>query len=123
MAFYDQMQTMASGLLSKFKQGTVYLVVTTPTPGADAFREDTLATPVSYELDAVARDAGTQEIDGDRVLSGDKFVTFAVPADVTPSQERGDHIEIDGVDYGIVNLRQIPAAGTPVSYAAQVRAA
>lgn len=106
--FYDEMQKIASGVLKEFKQGAIIYIDLIPGNGPPD--EPGAATPVSYELDAVAKGVSYKFVKDGLALSTDLTVTAAVRSDLTPNM-RG-LVEIDGVRYKIVQDISTPAAGT-----------
>jgi hypothetical protein len=115
MTFYEEMQTMATELLTEFKQGAVSLRRVTVTPGANPWdppTRTTADTPLSATLKRMHRryENGILVIE-----TGDK-VTFAVPAGITPLLT--DQLVINGQARAITNLTAVPPSGTPVVYKA-----
>lgn len=129
MSFYDEMQDVATDLLTEFKQGTiVYLSPAAaenpwdPSPGYNA-----------YPLNAVASGVSQKYIN-DLITTSDIEITCAVAsAGWEDSMTWLDHltwsddgtaldfsnsgrISIDGLEKQIIMVRKIPAAGTPVCY-------
>lgn len=100
MSFYDEIAGVASDVLKEFKQGSVQLR-----------RDD--PTTVTYDLAATVRGVSKQYIDGTLVVAGDLMVIYAVPP-VVP--ETTDIVVIDGLDYVVKRVQQIPAAGTPAAF-------
>lgn len=108
MSFYDEMQKVASDVLSEFKQGTIkYVEIVAGSGPAD---NPGPSTPASYDLDAVAKGVSFKYVRDGLALSTDLTVTAAVRSDVTPNMK--GFIEIDGVRYKIVQDISTPAAGT-----------
>lgn len=118
MAFYDDMQTVASGLLEEFKQGAVTLTRYTedPPPTDEPWKpgEKTLTV---YSLSAAVRRVQQKYIDGSLIVATDDQITFAVPP-VEPQMT--DVFTVDGAVRVLKDLRRIPAAGTAVAYIAFV---
>lgn len=114
MTFYDEMQGVATELLTEFAQGTVQLrrtTIGTPpnawTPGAE--------TTVTYALKATVKRMHQRYEGGVLVIETGDMVTFAVP-EVVPALT--DRLVIDGVERVMTNLTPIPAAGVPVAWKA-----
>lgn len=107
MVFYDDMQDVATELLTEFNQGAmVYLEAT---PAANEWESDTYTeTPFNGVATGVE-----QRYVSDLVSSSDIKITAAVFG-VTPTSS--GRIKIDGTERQIVQVQQIPAAGTPVSW-------
>ncbi|AHJ10701.1 hypothetical protein P106B_18 [Rhizobium phage vB_RglS_P106B] len=108
MGFYDEMQNIASDVLSEFKQGTInYIKIV---PGAGPADDPGPSTPTPYALDAVAKGVSFKFVKDGLALSTDLTVTAAVRSDLVPDMK--GFIEIDGVRYKIVQDISTPAAGT-----------
>jgi hypothetical protein len=118
MSFYDDMQIVASDVLSEFAQGSVSYIPIIPQPGAtpDNPLPPVDGTPVA--LSAVVRPVSTKYVDGSHIVQSDRQVTFAAGV-VTP--DITGFVDIDGVRYKIVEIMPTPAAGTVVSYTLIVR--
>jgi hypothetical protein len=117
MAFYDEMQGIASELLAEFKQGTIIY----NHPGAvsgDAWNP-VQGTAVPYTLDAASNGVSQEYVDGTSVLATDREVAAAVFGQ-TPTTS--GTISMDGRVLQIVRVIKIPAAGTAVSWKMIVRA-
>lgn len=116
-SFYEELGSVATGLLREFKQGSVSLVSRTQAAGSTAFEPGAL-TEVSVPLDAVVKGVSKKFVDGNSVLSSDLEVLIGpVGTDgssVNPTM--ADVIEVDGVRRTIKKVVQTPAAGTPVLY-------
>ncbi|QWY83164.1 head-to-tail joining protein [Rhizobium phage RHph_X2_24] len=117
MAFYDEMQTVASELLNEFKQGAIKYVQIVP--GAGPIDEPGPSTEVVTDVDAVARGVSFKYVQSGLALASDLTVTIAYNAAVTPNMR--DFIEIDGVRYKIIQDISTPAAGTRVVWKFIVR--
>jgi hypothetical protein len=106
--FYDDMQKIASDVLKEFKQGTIrYIDIV---PGSGPADEPGAPTKTAYDLDAVAKGVSYKFVKDSLALSTDLTVTAAVQSGFTPNM-RG-LVEIDGVEYKIVQDISTPAAGT-----------
>ena len=108
MSIYDDLQVVASEILTEFKQGAVNLVQTTPGAGPD----DNPGAPTltSYSLNAVVKGVSFKYVSQGLATASDLEVTSAVSSEVTPSEK--DFLEIDSVKYKIVQLMNVPGAGT-----------
>ncbi|TPN26622.1 hypothetical protein FKO01_25450 [Mesorhizobium sp. B2-3-3] len=116
--FYAEMADMASELLGEFNQGVVTLKRETPgVVDPDRPWVPVELTVETWPLAAVARRVSQKYVDGTLIIATDNQITFAVPAAV-PAMT--DTLLIDGVEHAMKDLRQIPAAGTPVAYIAFV---
>jgi hypothetical protein len=106
-AFYEEMQKVASDVLSEFKQGAIVYVKTVPGNGpADNPGEP---TTVRTTLDAVSKGVSFKFVSDGLALSTDLTVTAAVVDGLTPDAR--DFIEIDGVSHKIVQDVSVPGAG------------
>lgn len=108
MAFYDEMQNLASEVLREFKQGKIEYV--TLVPGAGPADDPGAPTYVKKEVDAVSRGVSYKYVKDGLALSTDLTVTMAVDPAITPNMR--NFIDIDGVRYKIVQDISAPAAGT-----------
>lgn len=138
MAFYDEMQDIATELLDEFKQGGVTVVRTDQEPQPAGWPtwqpwNGEITTSV-YELDATVRGVSARLIDSDVVLATDLEVVCShkmtlVEVDGTPASpvvhpfDAGllDTLNIDGRPVTIVRDLTVPAAGTPVAHRFVVR--
>lgn len=116
MSFYSDMQSVASELLTEFQQGEVSYEIDgepsgdpwNPTPGA----------VTRYTLQATIQGVGSRYRDSTLIREGDLMVTAAVFG-MAPSLS--GRVVIDGAAHQIVQVQQIPAAGTPVVWKMVVR--
>lgn len=114
--FYLDMQSIANGILSDFNQGVIDYVIETPgngpadNPGAPSI----LTTPL---IAATARGVEFKFVMGD-VLASDLQITF--PGGIVEPQPEG-FFTVDSVRYKIVQIKRVPAAGTPVVFIVIVR--
>lgn len=104
---YGRMRATADRLLDRFDQGGVLVRGAWQQP-------DQL-----YAINLVARGVSAAMVDGTTILMSDIQVVFSIPAGVTPQPT--DFIRMDGIDYAIVQLSAVPAAGVKVVYKAIVR--
>jgi hypothetical protein len=109
-AFYRRMTGVASNLLQRFRQGDVVYVDQCSTGGY----APSVAQAGKYPLDAVVSGATK----GPLVEVGDLQVVCAV-FDVAP--DIAGAVIVDGVDYQVLQVEQIPAAGEPVAWRLLVR--
>lgn len=113
MSFYDEMQLIASGLLSEFKQGSIS--VKRLTPGSGPAYDPGPPTETLYSVDGVVSGVNRKYVDGTKILESDQQIIFNADAGIVPSMS--DELVIDGRVYNnIVSVKQIPAAGTPVVF-------
>lgn len=118
MAFYDEMQQIATGLLTEFKQGAIAYVQIIKGTGPDD--EPGPSTPdVKPLVGAVAKGVSFKYLQGGLAVASDLQVTHSVQNGVEP--EMNGFYEIDGVRYKIIQLIPIPAAGTKVAIRAIIR--
>lgn len=117
MAFYDEMQALATEVLGEFKQGAISYIRVVPGNGP----ADDPGAPVetAFALSAAMRGVKFKYTQSGLALASDMQVTMAVRPDVTPDM-RG-FIEADGIRYKIVQILPKPAAGTPAVYTLIVR--
>ncbi len=114
--FYTDMQNVANEVLSDFKQGEIAYVIETLGNGpADDPGSSSLTT--TELTNATARGVEFKYVSGD-VLASDLQIVFG--AGIIEPQPQG-YFTVDGVRYKIVEIKRIPAAGTPVSYIVVVR--
>lgn len=117
MSIYEDLQSVASGVLKEFNQGVIKLVKLTPGTGTDD--DPGTATRVEYTLDAVAKGISFKYLkDGFTVVS-DKEVTAAVVAGVTPGIS--DIITINGEEHKIIQDISVPGSGTRCAWKFIVR--
>lgn len=108
MSFYDEMQSVATELLTEFKQGTI--VYRAPTAGAQPWE------PVAYSDTPVS--GGTvkgvsQRYVTDLVTTSDLHAILPVFG-VAPTN--AGRLIIDGVERQIISVMPSPAAGTVVCW-------
>lgn len=107
---YSDLQTLTSGLLKQFRQGTIEYVELTP--GSGPIDEPGPAVETVTTLDGAARGVAFKYVQGGLASSADLQATVAVPS--VPVRGSG-FIRVDGVRYKIKQILPKPAAGTPVS--------
>ena len=113
MAFYDDMQNVATGLLTSFNQGVITLTRSVPgtVPNADEPWITNPPTETVHPIKGVVKAVSKKYIDGTTILSTDSEVTIAAFA-IEPNNT--DKLTIDGVDIQVIDIKRIPAAGTLV---------
>lgn len=116
MTFYDEMQSLATNLLTEFKQGTIVLV--SVTPGSGSIDDPGTPTETPYTLKAAASGPSAKFINAGIAETSDVQIVCAVPS-VVPNIK--DFVTIDGVRYKIIHVEPKPRAGTPVAYLLIVR--
>jgi hypothetical protein len=113
MGFYDEMQQIATGLLTEFNQGIISYVKSIPgngpvdDPGAPTLTVYTL-------VGAVAKGVSKKFVDSGLAVVSDKQVTAAVDPRFIP--DMNGHMIIDGNQYKILGIFQVPEAGTPSAF-------
>lgn len=120
MSLYDDMRSIATELLTEFKQGGMVLLKYTPASGPphNPGNPSWLRLP----FDGTANGASAYMLQDTLVQSSDRVVI--VPAAIVPSSVKPDvkdRIEIDGVSYQIIKAIPKPAAGDPVVWQVVVR--
>lgn len=113
MAFYEEMQDIATGLLTEFKQGVIQYVSITPGNGpahnpGPSMRGD----PVTLKA-AVARGVSAKYVLRGLAVGGDTQVTMDAKQ-VTPAV--GGKMVVDGRELDIVQVIRKPDAGTVVAF-------
>jgi hypothetical protein len=111
MGFYDEMQEIASDLLSEFDQGGIYLVQIGAATG-NPWETNPPIEGAPVKLDGVAVGVSKRYVDKGLAVATDKQVTMAVIA-TEPTMK--DYVKINGERLKIVHVAKIPEAGTPVS--------
>lgn len=106
--FYAEMQDIASGIMSEFKQGAI--TYAPATPAVDEWDDPVIGTPVT--LDAVAT-GPSKEYLSDLITTSDIEITASV---FGQNPEISGIVSIDGTEKEIIAVQQIPAAGTPVAW-------
>jgi hypothetical protein len=117
MTFYDEMQGVATDLLTEFAQGTVTLKRVTTTPGENEW-DDPTETVETWPLKAAVKRVDQRYENGVLIVATVDIVTFAVP-DTAPVIS--DTLVIDGKERAITSLKPTPAAGTVAAWKAVVK--
>lgn len=120
-AFLARMLASAARLLPKFATGTVEIVrrgeLETGVPARPFVTEEQ-----RYPRHAYVGGFPSDRIDGKAVMASDLRVIFA--ADSLPIRPTAaDAIDIDNARLSVVRVAAVPAAGAPVLYVVQARAA
>lgn len=111
MSLYNDLQSVAAGLFSQFKQGVVYYV--SVRSGSGPADDPGPNVEISTPINATVRGVPSQFVrDGLAVASDLLVTTGSAPAGVTFSMQ--GFVQIDGVRYKIVQIMSVPAAGTVV---------
>jgi len=108
-SIYQQLQGVASGLMSEFGQGAVRYIEPGAPSGPDY--DPTPGAPTLYDLDATVRGVQAQYVDGQYITSSDLQVTMSVFGAIPNTDGR---IEIDGREHQVIRVDPKPAAGTTV---------
>lgn len=118
MTIYDDMQKLATEILTEFKQGVIQLV--TVTPGNGPAHNPGPATETTVTLvGAVARGIKFKYVQMGLGVASDMQVTHSVQQGATPAIN--GFVIIDGVRYKIVNIVDKPGAGVIVAHTLIVR--
>lgn len=117
MSIYDEMQGIASDLLTEFKQGALVYIQMVPV-GTGTPDDPAEPISVSHPFNGVVRPVSTKYVDGTHIVQTDKQLTM--PANVTVPDMDG-FVDIDGSRHKIVQIHTLPAAGTTVAYRLFVR--
>lgn len=117
MTFYEDMQTITSEILDEFKQGTINLLKITS--GSGPADNPGASTSTSYSLKAVARGVSLKYVKEGLAAATDLEVTASIYDGITPTVR--DFVEIDSVKYKIVQIMNIPSAGTTIAWKFIVR--
>lgn len=116
MTFYEDMQGVATEVLTEFNQGTLRLL--RHTPGGGPSHNPGPATYVPSNVNGAVSGVSEEHLKDTLIKATDLLARIAVPANAPRTQDR---LEIDGVAYPIVKVVQVPAAGTPVAFQVFVR--
>lgn len=106
--FYDDMQGVASELLSEFGQGVI--TYTPITPATNDWEDGTEGTPIT--LDAIAKGPSHKYL-SELITTSDIEITASV---FGQAPTMSGIITIDGVKKQTIAIKQIPAAGIPVCW-------
>lgn len=120
MSIYDDMQTVAKGLLKEFDQtsgdgtdpndGIWYLRLV---PGGGPADNPGAPTETGYKVDGVSRGAQFKFVDGTTILQSDKQITL--PVDTRFTYDIGSFIRVDGARYKIFQVDKVPPSGVTVA--------
>lgn len=125
--FYQEMQDVATDILTEFGQGTILLETETEVP--DPLRPWSPGAPVvvSYRLDGAMRLVDKRFVDGTLVVGTESQATVAVTAHSTLDEsevsledldpQMGWTLVADGSRRVIKKVVRIPEVGTAVAYA------
>jgi hypothetical protein len=119
MGIYEDMQKVATGLLTEFDQGSITLTRNSRAAGPNAWTPGS-DTPTVYNLNGAVRGVSRRYINGRSVLESDLQATVAVEATnasteaklaITPDPKT-DFMTVDGRRHEIISYEKLPAAGT-----------
>lgn len=117
MAFYQDMQNIATELLDEFKQGLIEYGRITPGSGP---ADDPGPSVITWStVKAVARGVSFKYAQLSMVVETDLQVTMA--ADQISNPDMRDFVRIDGVALKIVHIVAKPAAGVTAAFILIVR--
>lgn len=120
MGFYEDMQGVATDLLTEFAQGQVTITRVTPgTPDPDAPWVPVEPTTETVTLAAAVKRVEQRFVNGTTVVGTEDQAMFAVPGF---EPDMACEFTVDGRRRILKDLIRIPAAGTPVAYIAIVAA-
>lgn len=113
MTFYEEMQSLASGLLVEFKQGVIQYVSITPGNGpkhnpGPSMRGD----PITLK-GAVARGVSAKYVMRGLAVGSDTQITMEA-TQLTPAV--GGKMVVDGRELDIIEVIKKPDAGTTVAF-------
>lgn len=117
MTIYDELQDVTREIMSEFKQGSCVYI--RRTPGNGPVDNPGTSTIDRFELDAAARGVKYKYVASNLALASDLQVVASVKPEFTPDPT--GMVEVDGLEYKIVQLLPIPAAGTPVAHTYIIR--
>lgn len=110
MGFYEDMQTVATDLLTEFNQGVLVLIKAGAKTGP-AYAP-TEGTPASVPLKGIALGVSKKYVDKGLAIATDKELRIAIPSQLP---DMADSVTIDGQLLKIQHIAKIPEAGTPVA--------
>jgi hypothetical protein len=113
MAFYQEMQDIATELLTEFGQGVIRYGKIIPGAGTVDNPGPSTIQWVTFK-GATARGVSARYVMRSLAVGTELQVVIPVQSGAEPDMR--DVIEIDGVRYKITYIDRKPAAGTPVAY-------
>lgn len=124
MAFYDDMASVALELIAEFGSEQTLRDIT---PGSydPVSGETTGDTPISQPaqlllLDYTLQESGQQYAEGSEIRQGDKKIIIAAKGLAWPPALT-TRIDVEGVLWQVVNVKEANPAGTPLVYFCQGR--
>jgi hypothetical protein len=137
-SFYQDMQDIASELITEFKQGTIQYVDVAP--GTGPADEPGSGETTTLTIDAVARSVQFKYINNTDIVQSDSQITLSgaiiSSLDVlwdgstlwdnltgwsTDTLDIRGWFTIDGAKAKIIKVKRVPQAGTPVAFIVIVR--
>jgi len=118
MGFYDEMQGIATDLLTEFNQGTVQYEELIPGSGPPDNPGEPTLTPRTI-AGATSKAASFKYVDGTHIKQTDVEVTFNVIPNLVVDDL--DYLLLDGKRAKIIEVMPIPQTGVTVVYKVFVR--
>ncbi|MBE9969146.1 hypothetical protein G8C42_07105 [Citrobacter freundii] len=112
---YRRMRATATRLLKD--NGKSYQLTRGGTTSRDQFGKEVTTPPVTATVTGVVTEYSSREIDGSLIATGDKKLA----ATATTEVRIGDHIEIDGKKWRVVQPNPVKPADVLISYNIQLR--
>ena len=107
MSLYSDLAIVADDLLNEFNQGTLQIIRMVQGSGPGYDPGDAIETITAVK--GVTRGVEKKFIDGVKVFESDLQATLP-PTEINP----GDFIRIDGTDYKIISVQNVPASGEKI---------
>lgn len=112
---YRRMRATATRLLTE--NGKTYPLTRGGTTTRDQFGKEVITPAVTGTVTGVITEYSSREIDGSLIATGDKKLAATYETEV----RIGDHIEIDGKTWRVVQPNPIKPADVLISYNIQLR--
>lgn len=112
---YRRMRNTATRLLTE--NGKAYQMTRAGSTIRDQFGTEVTTPPVTATVTGVVTEYSSREIDGSLIATGDKKLA----ATATTEVRIGDHIEIDGKKWRVVQPNPVKPADVLISYNIQLR--
>ncbi|MDY0972571.1 hypothetical protein [Siccibacter turicensis] len=112
---YRRMRATATRLLTE--NGKTYPLTRGGTTTRDQFGKEVITPAVTGTVTGVITEYSSREIDGSLIATGDKKLAATYETEV----RIGDHIEIDGKKWRVVQPNPIKPADVLISYNIQLR--
>ena len=110
--FYAEMQSIAQDVMGEFDQRVYGFVKLIPANGPPQNPGTPTRAPLVRLTGAVGRSPETKFIDGTNITAEHLEVVFAPQEGVVPTLD--DFIDVDGEQFKIVAIRNVPPFGTTV---------